>query len=712
MWSFGFVLLGLMIGLCGTLVLANLPTAVPANLEGARGDRGAPVEWQQRLAWMGLAFVPSGLLVAFTTFLTTDVAAAPFLWVAPLAIYLVTFIVVFRPSQPGQRWLELAQPVVVAVAIINQSELGRVHLLVDSGVGLVAFVVTCLVCHRRLYLRRPSAVQVTEFYLWMSLGGVLGGIFSAIVAPQIFSSPIEYPLLLALGLAWVLPSLMGRIGRIELAAIGISVVLGLALGFALASRWGGDPNSWGQSIRMWLVLAVAAAAITAVILPRLQIVLVALAALLVTAALGQSSDYTARSFFGVHRVVEHGPFRLLYHGTTLHGAQAIRTPDGQPIPWNEPPPAITYFHPLSTHALGLKLMRDAFQEKNRPPAVGIIGLGAGAMACHARRGENWKFFEIDPLVVKIAKNERLFNYLSNCAKDAEIVLGDARVTLAKQESGTFDYLLFDAFTSDAVPVHLLTVEAIQLYLEKLSPRGVLALHVSNLHLDLVPVVAANVNAIPGLSAVYVKNFGRNDYTALPTSVVLIARQAGVVLPVTQLLRPDPKMIIDVRHLASVGVAPWTDDFSNVASALIRNYRNARKSADDRDIEYFSAVIARFPEAAIPYGRRGVAYFAKRLYGAAIDDLTAMMSIGGPVPEAYKIRGAAHQFSGNDVAAIADLTAYLSKQHNDVVALRLRGIAYGNLGQRDKAIADLRRVLFLNPTNQQAQQLLGRLGGSQ
>ena len=206
MWSVGFVLLALMIALCGAFMLAvwRGPTPTHSNSPELTRPGAGPIGWEHRLAWTGLAFVPSGLLVAFTTYLTTDIASAPFLWVVPLAIYLVTFIIVFRPSHlPGERFLVTVQPFVVAVAILVQSDLGRmVGLAAGSAIGLVAFVTTCLVCHRRLYLQRPVAAHLTEFYLWMSLGGVLGGVFAAIVAPQIFSTPSEYPLLLALGLAW------------------------------------------------------------------------------------------------------------------------------------------------------------------------------------------------------------------------------------------------------------------------------------------------------------------------------------------------------------------------------------------------------------------------------------------------------------------------------------------------------------------------------
>ena len=568
-WSVGFLLLGLTIALCGILMLIGWrgPASVHSERSEVACNDAAPVGWRMRLAWTGLAFVPAGLLVAFTTYLTTDIASAPFLWVVPLAIYLGTFIVVFRPSQlRGERFLETIQPLVVAVAILSQVDFARaMGLPALSAIGLVAFVTTCLVCHRRLYLQRPAAAQLTEFYLWMSLGGVLGGIFAAIVAPQIFSSAIEYPLLLALGLAWRLRARKCWVGQPAVVDIGLGIVAVAALGVALV--WGGDPSSQVRLIGLSLIAALVVARLGPEPVMGLQLALITLIAALVAMAPSQRSDYSARSFFGVHRVTTEGDFRLLLHGTTLHGAQRVRTVEGSTLDADKPPPATTYFHPDSGFVVGLGLMRASFRDRERSPAVGIVGLGTGAMACHASPGERWRFFEIDPAVVDIAKNPRLFNYLSNCMNDANIVMGDARITLSQTEEGSFDYLLIDAFNSDAIPVHLLTVEALQLYLAKLSDYGVLALHISNRHLDLVSVVGANIDALPGVGAILIhkRSVGTRkfDLDVLPSQVVLVARHGEVLAPA--------RRRADALPLVSTGVSPWTDDFQNIASALMRGH---------------------------------------------------------------------------------------------------------------------------------------------
>ncbi|HWE15678.1 MAG TPA: tetratricopeptide repeat protein [Hyphomicrobiaceae bacterium] len=703
-WGIGFVLLAAMIALCGTLMLATPGKQVAVGAAGTQGDDAstALVDWRQRAAWVGLAFVPSGLLVAFTTFLTTDVASSPFLWVAPLAIFLGTFILVFRPwHSPAQRWLEAAQPLIVAVALVNQSDFARISLPVDAAIGLAAFVATCLVCHRRLYQSRPAASHLTEFYLWMSFGGVLGGISAGVAAPQLFSTPIEYPLLLALGVAWQLPQVLKRAtSRVEVAAVGVAVAAFGGIVLVIAMGWLLHPTHWQVSTRTWVLLAVVVAFLPMLRFPKLRLGTVALTAVIVTAVLGHGHTYSGRSFFGVHRVAEQGDFRLYFHGTTLHGAQRLRSAWGGVIPPTAPPPPVTYFHPASTHVLGLELTRKALHGAERAPSVGIIGLGVGAMACHARPGERWRFFEIDPLVVEMAKDRRFFTYLSNCAEGADVVLGDARITLGEQQDGSFDYLLFDAFTSDAVPVHLLTVEAIRLYFDKLSDRGVLALHVSNKHLDLVQVVAANLESIGGLSALLFDNPGQGNKDALAARVVLVARHPVVLAPAAASPHALP--------LVSLGVRPWTDDFSNVASALVRHYLREFRDQDNLDVEYFSAVIAKFPKHPVGYKRRSEVSMARRDYAAAIEDLTTMMRLFPNDMHPYKVRGVAHQRNGNAAGAIADLNRYLFHRPADAAALEMRGMAYANLGAREDAMADFRRVLALDPGKEVSRKLLTEL----
>jgi hypothetical protein len=286
----------------------------------------------------------------------------------------------------------------------------------------------------------------------------------------------------------------------------------------------------------------------------------ALAAMIAAAAALPSASapiYAQRSFFGTHRVVDSagGGYRLLLHGTTVHGIQQNRSG----VALVSRPTPLAYYHSSGPLARGLELARAAKADGLR---VGIVGLGTGAMACHAAPGDRWRFYEIDPAVVHIATTPSLFRYLARCLPEPDILLGDARLTLAKESDGTFDYLMVDAFSSDAIPIHLLTVEALRLYLGKLSARGILALHISNQNLDLPPVLEANLRAVRGVSGIYVE--GERGAGALASQVVLIARDSELLTPALAWHR--------ARRLDSPSVQPWTDAYSDFISAVWRRYK--------------------------------------------------------------------------------------------------------------------------------------------
>ncbi len=276
---------------------------------------------------------------------------------------------------------------------------------------------------------------------------------------------------------------------------------------------------------------------------------------------GNTAVHIVRSFFGTHRVVDPpgGYFRILLHGTTLHGAE--RTIDLHAKAGSRPLP-LTYHHPTGPLAKGVLLARAAAGSFSHPLRVGIVGLGAGAMACHSRPGDHWRFFEIDPEVVKIAKDPTLFSYISACHPEADFIVGDARLTLAADPEASFDYLAMDAFSSDAVPVHLLTVEALRLYARLLSDRGVLALNVSNQHLDLPPIVESGLAQIGGLSGVYAE--GESGRGAIRSQVILIAKHPEIIEPALAWH--------NARRLGQPTVPPWTDNYSNILSPLVRRYR--------------------------------------------------------------------------------------------------------------------------------------------
>lgn len=577
LWTAGFVLLGLAIAASSFAMMAASDGWRPRP-DIAR-DRGgvlatcAPaIGIRERLAWIGLAFVPSGLLVAFTTHVTTDIASAPLLWVLPLAAFLATFIIVFRdePLVPDRLLDQAVAPLVtVALIALTTPMVGRNALFISGSV--LAVLVVMLVAHRELYRLRPTAAGLTEFYIFMSLGGVLGGIFAAIVAPRVFTTVAEYPLLLVLGLccrrgALGLWSATERQAALRTATIAIAVILAASV---VASLW----QSEADRIRaLVLMLGLLPMLIWRAEVGRPMV----LAAVLLLGLEVLPGSYPAlsveRSFFGVHRVsrTADGQFHLVLHGTTIHGAERVRTPAGAPV---ERPVPATYYASGLPLADGFDLARAATGKTTGGLSVGIVGLGAGALACHVRPDESLRLFEIDPAVVRIARSPKFFRFLTVCQPEADLALGDARLTLGAEPAGSFDYLVIDAFSSDAVPVHLITREAIGMYLDRLTENGVLALHVSNQFMDLDTVASVTALSLAGSHAVAVRRMpphrqaGDGGFDGSESWVVFVTRSAVTAARLA--------MIPDAIDAARPGVAPWTDDYSNIVGAILRRWRTSR-----------------------------------------------------------------------------------------------------------------------------------------
>lgn len=564
-WAAGFLVLALMIALCGMMMIAALGVDGDTGAAQSNSHLDAPQPTTaQRAGWVTLAFVPSGLLVAFTSYITTDIASAPFLWVLPLAMFLATLILVFRdkPLIP-HRWMLFAQPIATIMVLFGIALSGNHGWKIATLGGTLAFFAATMVCHRELFERRPTIHHLTEFYLWMSLGGVLGGVFAALVAPQIFNTIWEYPLLLVLAMA-CRPGMGDRIVRSEV--LELASVSALALGSMVVIAWlhrHGLLVTPASMVILVLLLGFGALCILQRERAVRQFAYTAVAAMTIVILPSPMNRGDAeRSFFGTHRVLtsSDGKVHMLLHGTTLHGADRFIAQDGTPI---ERPVPMTYYHPASPMALGAEVMRNV-KMPAAPLRVGIVGLGSGAMACNARAGEQWRFYEIDPIVVQIARDPKRFRYLSSCQPNADVVLGDARLTLAKEPAGAFDYLVIDAFSSDAIPVHLLTLEALQLYLGKLSPDGLLALHVSNRHLDLISVAAAVADAVPGLhAAVAIDRQAGQGFDRTTSHVVLVSRSPAVIERV--LAWPF------AERPSKPALRAWTDDYSDILGALWFKY---------------------------------------------------------------------------------------------------------------------------------------------
>jgi hypothetical protein len=448
----------------------------------------------RRLRWIVFAFVPSSLMLGVTAFITTDITPVPLLWVMPLSLYLFSFVVVFSRNQ---RVPSLVHRTMVAVLPVTLSLL-VVAMITDLNdplwllipLHLFGFFAVAMVLHGELARDRPPARHLTEFYLWVAVGGVLGGVFNALIAPVAFDTVFEYPLAMVLACLF-LPRLR-RSERRDGEEAGtrtqrrLDLALPLTLGvivWALLSVAGSvTPESEEIWLKLLLSLAVGLCLHFAYSNNRPVRFGLGIAALVAAAALrigaGQDVLYENRSFFGVYNVtgkeVNVG-VHTLRHGSTTHGAQVLGV---------TPPEPLTYHH--RTGPIGQ--LFDALPNEDVTSQVAVLGLGTGAMACYAQPGQQMTFYEIDPLVERIARDPSLFTYLRDCPGEYNVVLGDGRLSLADAEDASYGVIVGDVFNSDAIPVHLLTREAVALYFRKLTRNGVLAMHISNRYLNLEPVL--------------------------------------------------------------------------------------------------------------------------------------------------------------------------------------------------------------------------------
>ncbi|MEO0413257.1 MAG: fused MFS/spermidine synthase, partial [Pseudomonadota bacterium] len=513
------------------------------------------ISWALRRRWLFLSAVPSALLLAVTTHITTDVVAIPLLWVIPLALYLLTLAIVFtkRPTISHALMMEL-QPFCVIAALLTMNVLGGIRVTILGGIAIAAFFTTTMVAHRRLADLRPSAAHLTQFYIFMSLGGVLGGAFVALIAPVVFNSIIEYPAVLLLGLLTrPLKPARTRLDLYVPAFIAL-VVLGTDFVFDIY----GFAEPYTLAILVLFVLGTVSAGTASV-----RLVLLAVAAILFSVVSVQQADmpqnvHQVRSFFGVHKVRESadGLQRQLLHGTTVHGMQSL-------IDGEETKPLLYY----DADAGGGRVI-TALSQAGRLSRVGAIGLGAGALSCYAQPGQDWTFFEIDSHVISMSTGDGLFTLMSRCAPGATIVEGDGRLTLAKQENDTFDLLVLDAFSSDAIPLHLLTREALALYRQKLSADGVLLLHISNRFLDPEPAIATLAKDA-GL-AVKVFDFiptDPSDKTKTGSTWVAMSADMAFLENLVPLAATDNAVNAWRGPRFQPDFPVWTDTYSNVLAIL-------------------------------------------------------------------------------------------------------------------------------------------------
>lgn len=561
-WSSGYWVFVLILASLAVMVWKR--SEVPVGESGAAPAKLTPAPtWRERIIWIALAAIPSSLMLGVTAHLATDVASAPFLWVAPLALYLVTFIIAFQTKPAIPRWATLTFQAAAVAACAATLQFGSNAIELQIFIHLACFFLTALVCHQAMVARRPDPEHLTEFYLCMSLGGVVGGSFNAFVAPVIFNSVIEYPLVLALSVL-ARPWGKGRLTTVQIFIVAVGVLSALAAAVAV--------NQVGPTLTVKLALAATTVSVFMMRDRALLMFALMLTLLMAASAVGDRVDVirTDRSFFGVLRqsrmIVPRtsptppddlakfsgGEVRLLAHGTTLHGAQAVD-------PRYHCKPLVYYAAetPIGQVFTASQAARPALR-------VGAVGLGTGSVAGYVRPADHLTFFEIDPLVIHISHDSGQFDYTTKCAKGpVDFVLGDARLTLEKQPRDEFDILLIDAFSSDAVPAHLLTVEAVRAYLTHIKPDGVLILHLSNRNLDLNAPAMAVAKAAGGYALLQEHRAPSNSPSMWESAedALIIARSPEVLAKYAADPRWEPTKPDLVR--------PWTDDYTNLIGAMLR-----------------------------------------------------------------------------------------------------------------------------------------------
>ena len=520
-WSVGFLVFALCCAGCAVLVGRTAP--LPAI--DAPGQETPPPTASHKLLWFGLAMVASVMLLATTSQISLEVAVIPFLWMLPLSLYLLSFILCFEYERSYHRGLWMPLLLVGAGGCVVAIRIGAsVPMLAQLGVYLVTMLAACMVCHGEVMRHKPHPRHLTGFYLFVSAGGAAGGVFTGILAPLLFPDLWELPLAL-------------------IASCAVAVVITQRLRRAQPL----DPLA-PQGL-----MGRASARVRGPLMIAYVVVMIG--------ALGyhthtELDDYIEvdRGFFGVLRVDEVGGEngkwrRRLKHGRIIHG---IQFPD--PELAREP---TTYYGPAS--AIGLAIRHHPRRLAREPLKLGFVGLGAGTLATYAERGDQVRFYEINPDVIALSTGpEPVFTYLRDSRGAVDVALGDARINLEREPSQAFQVLALDAFSSDSVPAHLLTYEAGQLYMRHLAEDGILAVHISNRHLDLDPVVRGLADAL-GLVVVRIDSNASDDLVWKNDWMLLARRQSVLAAPEIQRAATEPEEI--APHLL------WTDTFSNLLEVL-------------------------------------------------------------------------------------------------------------------------------------------------
>lgn len=555
MWSGGYLLLMALVAVSAFLMPKAVALAVPMERETDIPDRATVGRW------ILLAAVPSGLMLSTSLHLTTDIVAMPLLWVLPLGLYLLSFSVAFAVDRRLADILKRVAPFAILMAGCSAFMDSTRFPFSFAFLTLLNLFVVSVALHSEMFAKRPHPEHLTRFYLAMSIGGVLGGLFCAMIAPLVFNWTYEHPILIVAAALLLASSPIFDIGRrlwenpgsgrATIAIAAGALLLSLASGGVLTGRTPWLLQSFGA------VIVIGAALIS---LGNRLLFAICLAALMLglngwkKIELSAEPGLMTRSYFGVYSTQTYGKeARLLVHGTTVHGVQNL-APDRQTQP-------TTYYAPRS----GIGLAMAAAPALYGPAArIDIVGLGAGTLACYAKPGQRWKFYEIDPAIVTIASDPKRFTFLSKCLPNVKVAIGDARLTLAAEPGNTADILAIDAFSSDAVPMHLLTAEAFATYRRHLAPNGLLMVHISNRFLDLEPVLAAiGQHGWASAARDYNATVDERKLNYTPSLWIAFSPEKAMI---ERLVASNPAE--SWRPVGGrPGFRPWTDDHASILSIL-------------------------------------------------------------------------------------------------------------------------------------------------
>jgi hypothetical protein len=567
-WSVAYAVFVAMTAACGAMAWkwrkrnANGAGLRMRGSASAAQHEAEPVAWSSRWRWIALAFVPSSLMLGATSAITADVPAIPLFWVMPLAVYLGSFVLVFakRPLIP-HRWVVERLPFLILAGLTPTVSQTGFSLPVLLLLYLTVLFGAALVFHGELAKTRPAVGNLTEFYLCLSIGGVLGGIFNSLIAPVVFHTVMELPLVL------IFAALIRPVANADKAAGATAWarrrdwLLPLALGICMVAVILGLAHTGIQPGHVETTLVFGYSMLWCLSFGkrrmRFTLGLIALwAASCLYAPFGETLT-AKRSFFGVYRV-RNSPdrkFRLLYHGGIAHGIQSV-----DPSRSCEP---LSYYTPSGPGGA----VFEAAQARMPQGDWAIVGLGAGAMAPYVKPGQTFTFYEIDPLVKEIAEDPQYFTFLSRCAPAAKIVLGDARLKLREAPDGKYGLIVLDAFSGDSIPMHLMTKEALAMYLRKLAPGGLVVYHISNLYFNFAPTLG-NLAEDAHLTA----------YIGIDSGLSQADRDAGKLASIWVVMARSPEdlktLVTDTsrpfrwRQLQGrAGSQLWTDDYSNLLGAM-------------------------------------------------------------------------------------------------------------------------------------------------